>query len=439
MNVQEQIESYFDRLWPLCRSLTGNGVRESLRILQDLIPIQIHEASSGKQVFDWNIPDEWNIRDAYILTPDGRKVADFRQNNLHILNYSVPIHQKISFSDLDEHLFTLPDLPTAIPYMTSYYNRNWGFCLSHQEYESLPKTGEYEVFIDSSLEPGSMTYGDLLLPGEKEEEILFSTYVCHPSMANNELSGPLVQAFLYRLIAQLPKRKYSYRFVFIPETIGAINYLFEHGDHLKSHVKAGYVITCVGDSGGFVYKRSKHRTSLGDRAAEHVLKHVEEAHRVMEFAVGGSDERQYCSPGFNLPVGSVTRSMYQTYPEYHTSLDNKEFISFPAMLRSVEVYFQIVQLLELNDFYLNTQPFCEPQLGKRGLYHQIGGQPNRKKATRQMLHLLSFADGQRDLIDIADWRGDSALEYLPIIDILREQELLTTEIAFSVPQSSLQK
>lgn len=422
-----KLETYFDRLWPICRSLTGDGVRESLRILQEIIPLDLHEVPSGKEVFDWTIPPEWNIRDAYILTPDGRKIADFQQHNLHVLNYATPIQQKLSFEELDKHLFTLPDQPTAIPYMTSYYNRNWGFCLTHEEYLTLPKEGEYEVFIDSSLEAGHMTYGDLVLPGETEEEILFSTYVCHPSMANNELSGPLVQAFLYQKIAALPRRKYTYRFVFIPETIGAINYLFDHGKYLKETVHAGYVITCIGNDAPFVYKRSKHQTSLADRAAEHVLAHQPEGHQVIEFAVGGSDERQYCSPGFNLPVGSITRSMYQTYPEYHTSLDNKDFISFSAMERSIEVYFQIVQTLEWNECYVNTQPYCEPQLGKRGLYHQLGGQPDRKKSTRQLLHLLSFADGERDLIDIAAWRDEPATEYLPVIQLLQEHGLLTTE------------
>ncbi|MEM7656751.1 MAG: DUF4910 domain-containing protein [Bacteroidota bacterium] len=420
----ELLESYFDRLWPICRSLTGDGVRESLAILQELVPMEIHEAPSGKEVFDWTVPPEWNIRDAYLLKPDGKKVANFKENNLHLLNYSVPIQAKMSFAELDQHLFTLPHLPNAIPYITSYYNRNWGFCLSHEAYETLPREGEYTVFIDSSLAPGHMTYGDLVLPGETDEEILFSTYVCHPSMANNELSGPLVQSFLYQQIAALPRRKYTYRFVFIPETIGAINYLFDHGTYMKEKTVAGYVITCIGNNAPFVYKRSKHQTSIADRAAEHVLKHQPEGHQVIEFAVGGSDERQYCSPGFNLPVGSITRSMYQTYPEYHTSLDNKDFISFEALWRSVEVYFDIVQTLEWNDHYVNTQPFCEPQLGKRGLYHKIGGQPNRKKSTRQMLHLLSFADGKRDLIEIADWRGEAALEYLPIIKILQEQALV---------------
>lgn len=398
--------------------------------------MEIHEIPSGREVFDWTVPPEWNIRDAYLLTPDGRKVADFQQHNLHLLNYSVPMQAKMSFEELDQHLFTLPHLPKAIPYMTSYYNRNWGFCLSHEEYETLPREGEYTVYIDSSLEPGHMTYGDLVLPGDSEEEILFSTYVCHPSMANNELSGPLVQSLLYQQIAALPRRKYTYRFVFIPETIGAINYLYDHGRQMKEKTVAGYVITCIGNDAPFVYKRSKHRTSLADRAAEHVLKHQPEGHQVIEWAVGGSDERQYCSPGFNLPVGSITRSMYQTYPEYHTSLDNKEFISLYAMWRSVEVYFQIVQTLEWNECYVNAQPFCEPQLGKRGLYHKVGGQPNRKKSTRQMLHLLSFADGERDLMEIADWRNESALEFFPLIEILTENGLLTAPDSISTPSIS---
>lgn len=429
MNKQllpQEIESYFDRLWPICRSLTGDGVRKSLAILQELIPLEIHEVPSGKQVFDWTVPDEWNIKDAYILTPDGRKIADFHKHNLHLVSYSIPVKESMTFEELDAHLFTLPDMPSAIPYRTSYYKRTWGFCLTEEAYQTLPKEGEYQVVIDSNLSPGYMTYGDLVLEGETEEEILFSTYICHPSMANNELSGPLVAAFLYRLIAALAKRRYSYRFVFVPETIGAINYLHTHGQDMKAKTVAGYVLTCVGDDGAFVYKRSKHRTSLADRAAEHVLGHQTEAHEIIEFAVGGSDERQYCSPGFNLPVGSLTRSMYHRFKEYHTSLDNKDFISFEAMMRTIEVYFEIVKTLEINDYYINTEPYCEPQLGKRGLYFTQGGTRNEGLDVLGILHLLSFADGQRDLIEIADWQGRSANSYTEIIRLLKQKNLLIT-------------
>lgn len=420
----QNIEAFFDRLWPICRSLTGDGVRETLAILQEIIPLEVHEVPTGREVFDWTIPKEWNIREAYILTPDGRRVADFQQHNLHVLGYATPLKAKMSWEELAPHLYTLPEMPDAIPYMTSYYKERWGFCLTQNVYDTLPHEGEYEVVIDATLAPGHLTYGDLVLPGETEEEILFSTYICHPSMANNELSGPLVTAFLYQYIASLPRRKYTYRFVFAPETIGIINYLFDHGQHMKQKTVAGYVLTCVGDEGMFTYKRSKHRTSLADRTAEHVLKNQEEPYRIIEFAIGGSDERQYCSPGFNLPVGSVTRSMYLQYPEYHTSKDNKDFISFEAMVRTIDIYSRIVDVLELNDAYINTQPYCEPQLGRRGLYYAMGGNPKRNLEVPMMLHLLSFADGTRDLIDMAEWQGYPAWDYQIPLQRLKDSGLL---------------
>ncbi|MEO0896463.1 MAG: DUF4910 domain-containing protein [Bacteroidota bacterium] len=425
MEKREIIESYFDRLWPICRSLTGDGVRDTLRILQELIPIEIHETPSGTKAFDWTVPREWNIRDAYILTPDGRKVADFKVNNLHVMNYAIPTHKKLSWVELEPHLYTLPHLPEAIPYITSYYNENWGFCLRQTTYDSLPREGEYEVLIDSTLEAGSLTHGDLILKGESEQEVLFSTYVCHPSMANNELSGPLVAAMLYQEIAKIPNRKYTYRFVFAPETIGIINYLSRHGETMKANTVAGYVLTCVGDDGPLTFKRSKHKTSLADRAAEHVLKNQPEPFEVIEFAIGGSDERQYCSPGFNLPVGSLMRSMYKKYPYYHTSLDNKDFISFEAMERTLQLYVNIVKTLEINERYYNTNPYCEPQLGKRGLYYKVGGNPKRNQLIPRMLHLLSFADGNMDLIDIAEWREDMAIEFEESIQLLGKNGLLT--------------
>ncbi|MDX1907974.1 MAG: DUF4910 domain-containing protein [Bacteroidia bacterium] len=424
LSLPSELESYFDRLWPICRSLTGDGVRETLHILRELVPLTVHEVPSGRQVFDWTIPHEWNIRDAWIETPDGRRVAEFSRHNLHVMSYSIPVDRYLTWDELRPHLFSLPDMPDAIPYMTSYYRENWGFCLTHHELESLPQAGMYRVVIDSTLAPGHLTYGDLILPGETAEEVLFSTYICHPSMANNELSGPLVTAFLYRMVAAMPRRRYTYRFVFAPETVGIVNYLFDNGTHMKRHTRAGYVVTCVGDAAPFTYKRSKHQTSAADLAAAHVLKHQAEPYRQIEFAVGGSDERQYCSPGFNLPVGSLIRSMYLNFPEYHTSLDNKDFISFEAMVRTIGVYADIVRTLELNRYYVNTQPYGEPQLGKRGLYYTVGGNPQRREDITRILHLLSFADGTRDLIEIADWRGDAALDYAGVIESLTSHGLL---------------
>lgn len=422
MNIQI-LEKYFDRLFPICRSITGNGVRESLKIISEIIPFNIHEIPSGTQVFDWIIPKEWNIQDAYIITPDGKKLCDFKQHNLHVVNYSTPVHKKISFKELKHHLHTLPHKPSAIPYVTSYYHENWGFCISYDEYKLLPTIGEYEVLINSSLTNGSLTYADIVLEGERKDEIMFSTYICHPSMANNELSGPLVSMLLYEKIAALKQRKYTYRFVFIPETIGALTYLHLHGDHLKKHLKAGYVITCIGDRGIFHYKQSKYGNTLADKAAIHTLKHSGKPYRILNFYPVGSDERQYCSPAFNLPVGSLMRTPYREYPEYHTSLDNKEFISFKAMQESAEMYFNIVQTLELNDRYVNLYPYGEPQLSKRGLYIQNLSRDDVMK----IMYILQYSDQQNDLIDIAERMKINVLELKSIINILKKYHLLETE------------
>jgi aminopeptidase-like protein len=425
--IENDIEIYFDRLWTICRSITGNGLRESFKIIQGLIPLNLYEVPTGTKCFDWEVPKEWNINDAYILTPTGEKICDFRINNLHILNYSIPFEGYVDFEELDKHLFSLPELPYAIPYVTSYYKENWGFCISHDLRMQLPKDGKYYIKIDSSLEHGFLTYGDLVLKGETDQEILFSTYLCHPSMANNELSGPLCLAFLYQKIAALPKRKYTYRFVVAPETIGVIAYLSKNGFYMKDNIVAGYVMTCCGDDAPFVYKMSKHENSLADRIAKHVLKNQSIPYEIIPFAVGGSDERQYCSPGFNMPVGSLTRSMYQRYKEYHTSLDKKEFISFVAMEKTIEVYFDFVRVLEINDFYKTTIPYCEPQLGKRGLYPSSVNPNYDRMNVHRMMHLISFSDGNTDLVDVAELRKESVFKYQEIlIDLLNSKLLVTS-------------
>lgn len=423
-SIEQELETYFDRLWPICRSLSGQGVRDSLDILSELVPMERHRIASGSKVFDWEVPKEWNIRDAYILTPDGRKIADFKVNNLHVVSYSVPVNREMDYAALRPHLRTLPDRPNAIPYVTSYYREDWGFCLAHATLETLPKEGMYKVVIDSSLESGFLDYGEAILPGSSDREVLFSTYVCHPSMANNELSGPLVQAFLYRKLAAMPKRRYSYRFVFAPETIGIIAYLHRVGAHLKQHLDAGYVLTCVGDRGDLTYKGSKRADSLADRAAEHVLRYSGKAHRVIPFAVGGSDERQYCSPGFNLPVGSLMRTPYQQYPEYHSSDDNKALISFAHLADTLETYYAIAQVLELNECYTCSVQHGEPQLGKRGLYPSSVNPDDSREAVHNLLHLLSFADGHTDLIEIAERRERSALVFQEAIVACKEKGVL---------------
>lgn len=408
--IEKELEIYFDKLWPICRSITGKGLRDSFEILQELIPLTLTEVPTGKEVFDWTIPKEWNINEAFIICPDGKKIADFNVSNLHVVNYSVPVNQEISFEELKKHLHYMEDMPEAIPYITSYYKETWGFCITYNEFIKLPTNGTYKVVINSTLENGSLTYGEYVLKGDTDEEVLFSTYLCHPSMANNELSGPLVQAFLYQKIAALRKRKYTYRFLFAPETIGVIAFLCKTGMYLKENLKAGYVLTCCGDDGNFVYKQSKQINSLSDIVASHVLKHQSVPYKVIPFSVGGSDERQYCSPGFNLPVGSLTRSMYQHYKEYHTSLDNKSFISFEAMVKTIDVYFQFVKALELNAYYVNTIPYGEPQLGKRGLYPSSVNPTETRNAIHNRMHLLTYADGNYSLLEIAELKNISIFE-----------------------------
>lgn len=422
--MEKEIESYFDRLWPICRSITGNGLRQSLKIIGELIPLELTEVPTGTTVFDWTIPKEWNISNAYIITPEGKKIADFKNNNLHIVNYSVPINVELSFQELEKHLHYIEEMPDAIPYITSYYKENWGFCLSYNEFISLKREGTYKVLIESTLTNGSLTYGECVLKGETEKEVLFSTYLCHPSMANNELSGPLVQAFLYQQIAAIPNRRYTYRFLFAPETIGVIAFLSKHGMSLKENLAAGYVLTCCGDNADFVYKRSKQVNSVADKIAEHVLKHQSIGYKIIPFSVGGSDERQYCSPGFNLPVGSLTRSMYQQYKEYHTSLDNKSFISFAAMEKTIQVYLQFVKALELNRIYTNKIPYCEPQLGKRGLYPSSVNPSYARFSMHNRMHLLTYADGVKDLIEIAELKNISVFDLEEHLQPLLDADIL---------------
>lgn len=422
--MKDELEHYFDRLWPICRSISGDGLRESFDILKEVIPLNTYEIPTGTKVFDWTIPKEWNIDDAYIISPDGKKICDFKQNNLHVVNYSIPVDKEVDYDELIKHIHTLNNQPNAIPYITSYYKETWGFCISKKELDKLPKKGKYRVFIKSSLKNGSITYGDLVLTGKSKKEILFSTYLCHPSMANNELSGPLCLAFLYQKIKQLKNRKYTYRFIIAPETIGTIAYLSKYGMDLKNNLLAGYVMTCCGDNAPFIYKRSKNENSLTDRLALHVLKHQKFKYKSIPFSVGGSDERQYCSPGFNMPVGSLTRSIYQSYKEYHTSLDNKDFISFSSMTETIELYFSFIKAFELNDYYLNTNLFCEPQLGKRGLYpYSVNPEINRKKIHNRM-HLLSFSDGKKDLIEIAELNNTSIFDFEQDIKDLIKADLL---------------
>lgn len=402
------MEALFDRLRPIPRSISGEGVRLTHDILAEVVPLTRIEVPSGAQVFDWQIPEEWNVAEAYLVAPDGRRLLEYAKEPLHLVGYSTPFQGRLSRSELEGHLYSLPDQPTAIPYVTSYYAPRWGFCLAHEERLSLPD-GEYEVVVDTRLEPGSLTLSECLLPGETEEEVLLTTYTCHPSMANNELSGPLVAAFLYRRLASLPRRRLSYRFVFGPETIGALAYLQLKGAELKERMVAGYVITCTGGPGGLTYKRTLAGDTVTDRAAEHYLAHLPaEPGRpagVLGFAPTGSDERQYNSPGFRLPVGSLMRSRYGTYPEYHTSLDDKAFLDLPAVQRTLDAYFAICGILDANVRVLNTLPYGEPQLGRRGLYPTATVAAQNVAAADAVFWTLCLADGELDLLSIAERSG----------------------------------
>jgi aminopeptidase-like protein len=413
--------SIAERLFPICRSITGEGVRQTLRILQDYLPLDMHEVPSGANVFDWTIPKEWNIRDAWIKGPDGQKIIDFKTNNLHLLNYSIPIHQEMALEELQKHLFSLPNQPDLIPYRTSYYQENWGFCLTHRQFETLP-AGNYEVYIDSTLEEGSLTYGEFFIPGKSSDEILLTAHVCHPSLANDNLSGiSLLTALAQWLQAQ--QNRYSYRFLFIPGTIGSITWLALNEARV-GNIKHGLVSSLVGDAGGFTYKRSRRGDAEIDQVAAHVLKHSGYDFQVIDFFPYGYDERQFCSPGFNLPVGNLTRSPFGQYPEYHTSGDNLQLIQPKFLAESFDVYQQIISVLEQNDYYLNLNPKCEPQLGKRGLYEAVGGQSDQKNLQLAMLWVLNFSDGKNTLLDIAN-RAELPFNLIfKISKVLIDHELL---------------
>lgn len=408
-------------LYPICRSITGNGVRQTLRIIQDRIPLEVHEVRSGTNVFDWKVPREWNIRDAYVKNSRGEKIIDFKKNNLHVLNYSVPVKKNISLDELKRHLFTIPEHPDWIPYRTSYYKENWGFCLRHDRFMSLAED-EYEVFIDSSLEDGYLTYGEFFIQGETADEILISCHVCHPSLCNDNLSGIAVSVFLARHLMNLPQ-KYSYRFLFIPGTIGSITWLSLNELHV-SRIKHGLVVACLGDAGGFTYKKSRRGDADIDSAVTHVLKHCGTHYEILDFTPYGYDERQYCSPGFDLPIGCLMRTPYGKYPEYHTSADNLEFIRPESLNGSLSLSIDVLNVLENNRKYISTNQKCEPQLGKRGLYEAIGGQKYAKVKELSMLWILNMSDGNNSLLDIAE-RSELHFDVLKeTADILSDHNLI---------------
>jgi aminopeptidase-like protein len=398
--ASREMQALIARLFPICRSITGDGVRETLRILREHVPLEIHEVPTGTQVFDWTVPREWNIRDAWIMNAAGERMVDFQRLNLHVLNYSVPVRCRIGLGELKNHLFTVPSHPDWVPYRTSYYAENWGFCLSENQLSQFRDDEEYEVCIDSSLEAGSLTFGECFLPGQITHEVLISCHVCHPSLANDNLSGISLAVALAKRLLEEP-RHYSYRFLFIPGTIGSITWLALNEDK-AGNIKHGLVLTCVGDSGPITYKRSRRGNAEIDRAVEHVLKSADQTHCLIDFHPYGYDERQYCSPGFNLPVGCLMRSQHGKFPEYHTSADNLSFIQPQYLGDSFVKAWAVIQLLEKNRTYVNQNPKCEPRLGKRGLYSGVGGAREGAFSELALLWVLNLSDGDHDLLAIAE-------------------------------------
>jgi aminopeptidase-like protein len=398
----EELYQLISELYPICRSITGNGFRETLRVIKQQIPLQVHEVPTGTQVFDWTVPKEWNIKNAYIKNSKGQKIIDFKDSNLHVVSYSTPIHQKISFQELKAHLFTLPEHPDWIPYRTSYYGESWGFCLRHEQYLKL-QDEEYEVFIDSSLEAGHLTYGEYFIPGQVSDEVLISCHACHPSLCNDNLSGIAVAVFLARQIRQLTPR-YSYRFLFIPGTIGSITWLALN-EAKVDQIKHGLVLTCLGDAGNLTYKRSRRGGAEIDQIAAYVLKNFAQQAETIDFFPYGYDERQYCSPGFNLAVGCLMRSPHGTFLEYHTSADDLNFVQPQYLADSFSKCLLILNILDNNRVYLNQNPKCEPQLGKRGLYRAIGGQKDSGLDEMAILWVLNLSDGENSLFKIAERSG----------------------------------
>jgi aminopeptidase-like protein len=398
-DVGESMYGLVRELYPICRSITGDGVRETLRRVGEHIPLQVREVPTGTQVFDWTVPKEWNIRDAYVRNSDGIKVIDFKKSTLHVLNYSTPIRRRMSLAELREHLYALPQHPDWIPYKTSYYQERWGFCLSQNQLDQL-KEGPYEVHIDSSLEAGSLTYAECAIPGESPDEVLISCHICHPSICNDNLSGIALCTFLAKHLHGRPLR-YSYRFIFIPGTIGAITWLAMN-EGAASRVKHGLVVANVGDQGKMNYKKSRRGDAEIDRAVARALEDSGAPYEISDFSPYGYDERQFCSPGFNLPMGSLTRTPWGRYPEYHTSADDLALVQPGYLADSFNTYLSVLSILESNRRYLNQNPKCEPQLGKRGLYRQMGGNVESKEAELAMLWVLNLSDGGPSLLEIAE-------------------------------------
>ena len=421
-SIGKEIYELIKELFPINRSLSGEGVRETLRILKrENSELNIHSIKSGTQVFDWIVPKEWNCKEAYIITPDGRKICDYNDNNLHLVQYSVPFEGEVELDELQKHLYSLPKLSNAIPYVTSYYKERWGFCISENERKKL-KPGKYKVVIKSELKSGVLNYADIIIPGKSDKEIMFSTYICHPSMANNELSGPTLATFLAKYVKSIDNY-YTYRFIFAPETIGSLIYLSKYLNHLKEKVIAGFILTCVGDDRAYSYMPSRYGDTLADKVALNILEYSIKDYKKYSFLQRGSDERQYCAPGVDLPVCSIMRSKYGEYSEYHTSLDNLELVTPKGLEGSFNVYKKIIDVLE-NNFYYKVTVLGEPQLGKRGLYPDACTPDTDYNLAFLYRNFLAYADGKNDLIDIANIIGISADKLIDIAKLFEKHNLI---------------
>jgi aminopeptidase-like protein len=392
-------------LYKIPRSLTGKGVDDTLKYVQKYIPLEIKKVKSGTKVFDWTVPPEWNIKDGYVIEiSTGKKVIDFKSHNLHVVGYSEPINIELTFEELEKNLYYIEEQPNAIPYITSYYSKRWGFCLSFNNFQKLDRNSLYKVFIDSEFkEDGNLTYGELLIKGEVEDEIFFSSYICHPQMANNELSGPSVLTGIAEFLLHNPNY-YSYRFVLIPETIGSIVYLSENLDTLKKNVKGGFNISCVGDERGWGLVPSRYGNNISDKIGEYILKRYHPNFIKYSWLDRGSDERQYCSPGVDLPISSITRTKFGEYPEYHTSLDNFDVVTEKGLNDSLSIYLKCVDIFEKNRFNPKVEVYCEPQLGKRGLYPNISTKKSGK-IIKNMMNFISYSDGSNSILEISNICG----------------------------------
>ncbi|MCS3632512.1 aminopeptidase-like protein [Salinibacter ruber] len=433
---KERLDELFDRLYPLTRSITGPGLRESLDILKEVIPLDVEHVSSGTEIFDWTIPEEWRVYDAYLVGPNGKKYADIDETNLHVINYSKPVDKRLSLEELKHHIYTDPESPDAIPYVTSYYDRKWGFCLSKNTFDSLPE-GEYHAYIDSKFIDGKLSYGHCKLEGKSDDEVLISSYICHPSLANNELSGPLVLCALYNRIKRWSNRHFTYRFVLAPETIGSLAYLHNYSDELTEHLVSGAVLTCLGGYKKRVnYQKSRMGDSLLDRVVLNEKKFGDIELEVRQFTpINGSDERQFCSPGFNLPVGQFAKTVYGEYDGYHNSKDDKEFMTIEALIDSADHIETILKRLKYALCYKNTKPYGEPFLSKYNLYSSVNAPDTRNDSTdyiqndkrvflNKALRVLNYCDGEREMVDIAEKYGYSIKDLDSIIDTLVEKKLL---------------